>query len=127
MGAAGDQPNNVKRPFSKLAFLASGAPDAEEARRRLAEKYGDCPPEEADCIVALGGDGLMLRTLHRFMDAGKPIYGMNRGSVGFLMNQYRESGLRKRIADEPSVSGACGTFVSAWTRPKPVSPSKPSA
>lgn len=104
MGAAGGQPNNGKKPSQKLAFLASGAPEAEEARQRLVEKYGDCPPEEADCIIALGGDGLMLRTLHRFMDAGKPIYGMNRGSVGFLMNQYRETGLRKRIAEaKPSI------------------------
>jgi NAD+ kinase len=95
MGASGDTPNSFKR----LAFLSSGTPEAEEARVRLVEKYGDVPPEEADCIVALGGDGLMLRTLHSYMDSGKPIYGMNRGSVGFLMNQYRESGLRKRLAE----------------------------
>ena len=100
MGASGDQPNQYK----KLAFLASGAPEAEEARARLIAKYGDTPPEDADCIVALGGDGLMLRTLHRFMGAGKQIYGMNRGSIGFLMNEYRESGLRKRIAAaKPSI------------------------
>lgn len=95
MGASGDA-NNA---FRKLAFISSGAPEAEEARQRLIDKYGDVPPEEADCIVALGGDGLMLRTLHRYMGSGKPIYGMNRGSVGFLMNQYRETGLRKRITE----------------------------
>ena len=95
MGASGDTSNTVK----KLAFISSGTPEAEDARKRLAEKYGDAAPEDADCIVALGGDGLMLRTLHRYMDSGKPIYGMNRGSVGFLMNQYRETGLRKRIND----------------------------
>ena len=78
--------------------MSSGAPEAEEARQRLVAKYGAVAPEEADCIVALGGDGLMLRTLHRFLGDGKPIYGMNCGSVGFLMNTYRESGLRKRIA-----------------------------
>lgn len=100
MGALGDAPIATK----KLAFLSSGTPEAEEARLRLVEKYGDAPPEEADCIVALGGDGLMLRTLHNYMDSQKPIYGMNRGSVGFLMNQYRESGLRKRIAEaKPSI------------------------
>ncbi|PPD46174.1 MAG: NAD kinase [Methylocystis sp.] len=100
MGASGDSPNPVK----KLAFLSSGTPEAEEARLRLVDKYGDVAPEEADCIVALGGDGLMLRTLHRYMDSGKPIYGMNRGSVGFLMNQYRETGLRKRVAEaKPSI------------------------
>ncbi len=92
------------KEFKKLAFLASGTPEAEESRQRLVAKYGDCPPEEADCIVALGGDGLMLRTLHRFLGAKKPIYGMNRGSVGFLMNEYRETGLRKRIAAaKPSI------------------------
>jgi len=95
MGASGAEPGK----FKNLAFMASGTPEAEEARLRLAAKYGDCPPEEAECIVALGGDGLMLRVLHRYMGANKPIYGMNRGSVGFLMNEYRESGLRKRIAE----------------------------
>jgi NAD+ kinase len=90
--------------YKKLSFLASDTPEAEEARQRLVEKYGDATPDEADCIVALGGDGLMLRTLHRFMDAGKPIYGMNRGSVGFLMNEYRENDLHKRIAEaKPSI------------------------
>src|SRR5208337_200195 len=84
--------------LKNLAFLSSGSPEAEEARARLVAKYGEVAPDEADCIVALGGDGLMLRTLHRFMGEGKPIYGMNRGSVGFLMNEYRESNLRKRIA-----------------------------
>jgi NAD+ kinase len=100
MGAAGGAANQYK----KLAFLSSGTPEAEEARARLAAKYGDVPPDEAECIVALGGDGLMLRTLHRFMGSGKPIYGMNRGSVGFLMNEYRENNLRRRIADaKPSI------------------------
>jgi NAD+ kinase len=100
MSDAGDAPNSYKR----LAFLSSGTPEAEEARQRLVGKYGDAQPEDADCIVALGGDGLMLRTLHRFMGAGKPIYGMNRGSVGFLMNEYREANLRKRIAGaKPSI------------------------
>jgi NAD+ kinase len=95
MGASGDSSSGSR----KLAFISSGTPEAEDARLRLVEKYGDVAPEEADCIVALGGDGLMLRALHNYMDSGKPIYGMNRGSVGFLMNQYRETGLRKRIAD----------------------------
>ncbi|HEY8261920.1 MAG TPA: NAD kinase, partial [Methylosinus sp.] len=63
MSDAGDAPNSYKR----LAFLSSGTPEAEEARQRLVGKYGDAQPEDADCIVALGGDGLMLRTLHRFM------------------------------------------------------------
>jgi NAD+ kinase len=92
--SAGENAERLKT----LAFLSSGAPEADEARARLVGKYGEVTPDEADCIVALGGDGLMLRTLHRFMGDGKRIYGMNRGSVGFLMNEYRESNLRKRIA-----------------------------
>ena len=69
--------------------MASPTPEAQEARARLAQRYGDAPPDEADVIVALGGDGLMLQTLHRFMNSGKPIYGMHRGTVGFLMNEFQ--------------------------------------
>ena len=81
-----------------ICFLSSGAPEANEALEKLVARYGNCPPEQADVIVALGGDGLMLQTLHRTMNAPKPIYGMNRGSVGFLMNEYSERGLRQRLA-----------------------------
>jgi len=80
-----------------IAFLSSGAKEADEALKRLAALYGMSPPDEADVIVALGGDGLMLQTLHNTMKAPKPIYGMNRGSVGFL-NDYSEHGLRERLA-----------------------------
>lgn len=83
--------------FDKLAFVASQAPDAEESRRRLVARYGEVPAREADVIVALGGDGLMLQTLHATMQSGIPIYGMNRGSVGFLMNDYDEENLRERL------------------------------
>lgn len=83
----------------KLAFVASETAEAREARERLAARYGDVPPEEADIVVALGGDGLMLQTLHRFMSTGTPIYGMNRGSVGFLMNEYREDDLPQRLSE----------------------------
>src|SRR4051794_41778842 len=62
--------------------------------RRL---YPDAGPDEADLIVALGGDGFMLQTLHAFLRKGKPIYGMHLGSVGFLMNEYREAGLQQRL------------------------------
>jgi NAD+ kinase len=87
-----------------IAFLSSGAKEADEALERLTRLYGDAPPEGADVIVALGGDGLMLQTLHRIMNAPKPIYGMNRGSVGFLMNEYSEHGLRERLlAAKPSI------------------------
>jgi len=80
-----------------LAFVASSAPEAQLAAKRLARFYGDVEPERADVVVALGGDGFMLQTLHRFLGTEKPIYGMNRGSVGFLMNEFREDGLTERI------------------------------
>ena len=81
----------------KLAFIASDAPEAQEAAATLRERYGEVGPEDADIIVALGGDGLMLQTVHRFVSAGKAIYGMNRGSVGFLMNEYGEDDLPDRL------------------------------
>ncbi len=84
--------------MTPIAILASDAPEAVAAAQSLRGQYGDVPPEEADVIVALGGDGLMLQALHRFMSSGKPIYGMNRGSVGFLMNEYRADDLIARIA-----------------------------
>ncbi len=82
----------------RIAFVTSAIPEAETARDALVRRYGDMPPADADVIVALGGDGLMLQTLHKFMDAGKPIYGMNRGTVGFMMNEYREDDLKERLA-----------------------------
>ncbi len=84
--------------YKHIAFVASDGPEAQRARRKLVQKYGDAKPEIADVVVALGGDGLMLATLQRFMNSGKPIYGMHRGTVGFLMNEYAESGLRERLA-----------------------------
>ncbi len=82
----------------RLTFVASDRPEAQAARARLAKRYGDADPGQAQVVVALGGDGLMLETLHRFLETKKPIYGMNFGSVGFLMNDYREDGLVERIA-----------------------------
>ena len=82
----------------KFAILASEAPDAVEAAATLSSRYGVVPAGEADVIVALGGDGLMLQALHAYMNTGKPIYGMNRGSVGFLMNEYRPDELMERLA-----------------------------
>ena len=83
--------------FRKLAFMASEVPEAENALATLAERYGNVSPEEADVIVALGGDGLMLQTLHNQMGRNIPIYGMNRGSVGFLMNEFQEDTLLERL------------------------------
>ncbi len=68
------------------------------ALRTLIRRYGNVTPAKADVIVALGGDGLMLRTLHRSMRSGKPIYGMHRGTVGFMMNDYKVGGLKERLA-----------------------------
>ena len=81
-----------------IAFLSSDTPESREAAAVLSALYGQEAIEEAETIGALGGDGFMLQTLHRFMNTGKQIYGMNRGSVGFLMNDFREDGLRERIA-----------------------------
>ena len=83
---------------TRLAFTASDRPEAQEARSRLRAHYGALDEQEADVVVALGGDGFMLEVLHRHMGAGVPIYGMNRGSVGFLMNDYAEDDLPTRIA-----------------------------
>src|SRR5262249_33844570 len=82
----------------RIAFVTSAVLQAEAAREALAARYGEVEPADADVIVALGGDGLMLQTLHKFMASGKPIYGMNRGTVGFLMNEYHEDDLKARIA-----------------------------
>ena len=81
----------------RLAFVADDRSDALTARDRLAARYGEVPAQEADAIVALGGDGFMLETLHRNLPGSRPIYGMNRGSVGFLMNEYGEDQLIERI------------------------------
>jgi NAD+ kinase len=89
-----------KRPgagYERIAFVASPFPEAKEAEKRLSKRYGNVRPDSADVIVALGGDGLMLQTLRRFMRSGKPIYGMHRGTVGFLMNDYRVEKLRERL------------------------------
>ena len=90
------EPAMTERP--QISFVASDTEEAQSALARLCERYGQSDPADAEVIVALGGDGLMLQTLHRFMGTGKPIYGMNRGSVGFLMNEFRERGLTKRLA-----------------------------
>jgi NAD+ kinase len=81
----------------RLAFVASDRPEALEARARLAARYGEVSEADAQVVVALGGDGFMLEVLHRNLVTRQPIYGMNRGSVGFLMNDYREDQLAERI------------------------------
>ena len=83
--------------FDKIAFVASDTKEAQEARQTLAKRYGNVPAEAANAIVALGGDGLMLQTMHKHLNSRIPIYGMNRGSVGFLLNDYREDSLKERL------------------------------
>ncbi|WNJ99181.1 NAD kinase [Thalassospiraceae bacterium LMO-JJ14] len=83
--------------YERIAFVVAPTPEAAEARVRLARIYGNESVDSADVIVALGGDGMMLHTIHDLMDREIPIYGMNRGSVGFLMNEYAEAGLVERL------------------------------
>jgi NAD+ kinase len=84
--------------YDRIAFVSSPVPEARKALARLTRRYGNVAPAKADVVVALGGDGLMLRTLRRHMTSGKPIYGMNRGTVGFLMNEYDDKRLIERLA-----------------------------
>lgn len=81
----------------KFSFIASSTADAKAAAKHLAALYGNTRQDEADVIVALGGDGFMLRTLHDQMNSGRAVYGMNRGSVGFLMNDYTDEDLVGRV------------------------------
>ena len=81
----------------KIAFVAAATESARKAHKALKSKYDHVAPEEADVIVALGGDGHMLETLHAWLHRDVPIYGMNRGTVGFLMNEYRQTGLVDRL------------------------------
>jgi len=89
----------MSKRFQHIAFVASHTPEAREAYGRLEKRYGNADPAKADVIVALGGDGLMLQTLHKFMNSGKPIYGMHRGTVGFLMNEFVEERLSERLSN----------------------------
>lgn len=84
--------------MDRIAFVASRAPDAQAALARLSAIHGQRAPEDADVVVALGGDGFMLETLHATMHLDIPTYGMNRGTVGFLMNEYDEARLPGRLA-----------------------------
>ncbi|HVF13595.1 MAG TPA: NAD kinase [Acidimicrobiales bacterium] len=81
----------------RLAFVVSGAPGTREGLENLRRRYGNVEPEDADVIVAIGGDGFMIETLHRFLAIDAPIYGMHGGTVGFLMNTYGEDDLPDRV------------------------------
>ena len=91
----------TKSGYDKIAFLSMDKTEAKQAMARLVEKYGNHDAADADVIVALGGDGFMLETLRKYMPLlrrGLPVYGMNQGTVGFLMNHYTEEELQERIA-----------------------------
>jgi NAD+ kinase len=88
----------------RIAFVASDAEGAQQALGELNRLYGIIDPAASDVIVPLGGDGFMLETLHRFVGSGKPIFGMHRGGVGFLMNPYRRDELPARIAAAQAVA-----------------------
>lgn len=86
----------------KLAFVASKSDQAQKALARLTSRYAHVSPKKADIIVALGGDGFMLQTQLKYMSSGIPVYGMNKGTIGFLMNTYLETGLYKRLGSAVS-------------------------
>ena len=94
--------------YDRIAFVASAGAEAQAALAQLTALYGNHAPDNADVVVALGGDGLMLQTLHAHMRSGKPIYGMHRGTVGFLMNEFSTHDLHARLeaaretADQPA-------------------------
>ena len=83
--------------FDRIAFAASDTDIAQTAMARLTARYGQVAPKEAQVVVALGGDGHMLRTLHETEDLPAPVYGMNCGTIGFLMNEFDEEDLPKRL------------------------------
>lgn len=83
----------------RIGVISNDTPEADAAAARLRSRYGDHPIETAQVIVALGGDGLMLQTLHRVMGLEIPVYGMNFGSVGFMMNAFSEDGLEQRLEE----------------------------
>ena len=87
-----------KSDRKRIAFLASTAELAQSARNTFVHQFGDCDSSEADVIVALGGDGFMLQTLHLTQHLNVPVYGMNRGTVGFLMNEFSQDKLEQRLS-----------------------------
>jgi len=92
------------RPAGRLAFVAAPTDEARRARDLLARRHGDAHPDEADAVVVLGGDGTMLRVLHERLRRPTPLFGMNRGRRGFLMNRYDEEGLPERVAAARAVA-----------------------
>lgn len=85
------------KKYERIAFVAGPSTEAQQALVQLTDAYGNRSPDDADVVVALGGDGLMLQTLHQHMRSGIPIYGMHRGTVGFLMNEFNHHSLVDRL------------------------------
>jgi NAD+ kinase len=100
---------------SNIAFAASPTEIAQKALKKLVTLYGNVPAEQADVIVALGGDGFMLQTLHDTQTLPAPVYGMNRGTIGFLMNDYNPLDLNARLegAEEAEINPLAMTAVDA--------------
>ena len=96
-GSAGLSPPLRRIDPACIHFAASDSPRAREAMAQLVARYGNADPQGAQVVVALGGDGFMLQTLHQRCDGGTPIYGMNFGSLGFLMNPFAEDALVERL------------------------------
>ncbi|HYC64118.1 MAG TPA: NAD kinase [Reyranellaceae bacterium] len=99
-----------------ISFVASATPEAQRVLKTLRRKHGHVPPARADIVVALGGDGLMLQTLHRMIGRSTPIYGMNLGTVGFLMNQYKPNALLTRLKRAREIKLAPLRMVARTTR-----------
>lgn len=103
--AAGTQGKTTETmTYKTISFVAAPTNQAQAALDSLKARYGQASPNSADVVVALGGDGFMLQTLHQHMSGDIPIYGMNRGTVGFLMNDYREEELLTRLNRAQSVA-----------------------
>ncbi len=88
----------------RIAFVAAGFGAAQDALKALTETYDHVDPQDADVIVALGGDGFVLQTLRQYIDSGIPVFGLNRGSVGFLMNEYHTTDLPERLKNAQLVT-----------------------
>ncbi|WP_207260476.1 NAD kinase [Desulfovibrio sp. Huiquan2017] len=88
---------HIEKRIEKIACLASDTPKARAGLKLLSERYDLVPTDEADALVALGGDGFLLQTVHEHRATGIPIYGMNRGTIGFLLNRFEADGLIERL------------------------------
>ncbi len=93
----GQTGRNGPLAFKNIHFVASSVPLAREALAKFSHRFGQTPADKADVVVALGGDGLILSTLQKFQSRNLPVYGMNRGTVGFLMNTYSDDSLLDRL------------------------------